>query len=213
MHQEKDIKKEIIKTGKKLYKKGFVPGMSGNISLKDRDVIYITVTGSCLGHMEENEIITIDINGNLPEYSNSKPSSEYKMHLEIYKARPEINCIIHAHPPYSTAFSISGISPDLPLIAEPIVLLGDIKLVNYKLPSSTDLAKEVAEGFKASDAVLMQNHGAAVCGKTLKDTYYKLETLEFYSQINMLTINIENKSILSSEQVKELENLRNLIKS
>jgi L-fuculose-phosphate aldolase len=216
------MKKFIIEIGKKIYDKKLSTGMSGNISFRENNKIFITASGNCLGDLNESDIITLDLEGNeiLKQVQDDKgahdenkgekkPSSEKMMHVEIYKKRPDINSIIHAHPPYSTALAVSG-ETDLPaILAEPVVMFGTgISIVKYETPSSLELAQEVAKYFEKNDAVFMANHGAAVCGKDLKETFYKLETLEFYSQVYLFSGMLGKRSGIPSEKIQELMNLR-----
>ena len=203
------MKKFIIEIGKQIYDKKLSTGMSGNISFRENNKIFITASGTCLGDLKESDIITLDLEGNVSESSKKTPSSEKMMHIEIYKKRPDINSIIHAHPPYSTALAVSG-ETNLPaILAEPVVMFGTgISIVKYETPSSLELAQEVAKYFEKNDAVFMANHGAAVCGKDLKETFYKLETLEFYSQVYLFSGMLGKRSGIPSEKIQELMNLR-----
>ncbi len=207
----KNIKNDIIEIGKSIYQKGYSPAMAGNISCKTDGKICITASSTCLGELTEDQILIIDENGNFFESNNSKnlkPSSECIMHVEIYKKRSDINAIVHAHPPYSTSLSIKKDYEFLPILAEPIVLLGSIPRVKYEMPSSAELAKEVAKYFENNHAVLMSNHGATVVGKDLKEAFYKLETLEFYSQIYINSCNFPKKAVLSDKNIEDLKQLK-----
>jgi len=130
------------------------------------------------------------------------------MHIEIYKIRPGINSIIHAHPPYTTATAVSGVTVLPAIIAEAIENLGILYTAEYEPPSSQILADTVAKYFETNDAVLMANHGAVVCGNDLKKTFYKMETLEFYSQVYLYSGILGKRSELSAESVQALMNLR-----
>jgi len=218
----KNIKNNILEIGERLYKGGFSYGISGNISFRKDGQIFITATGTCLGEMSEEKIIILDEEGNQilkqvqddsfvqdDSCNNIKPSSESMMHVEIYKIRPEINCIIHAHPPYSTALAVSGETNFPAILAEPVVMFGkSIPVVKYETPSTLELAKSVAKFFEENDAVLMANHGATVCGHDLKDTFYKLETLEFYSRVYLFSGLLGKRSKLSAESIQALMKLR-----
>ncbi len=206
------IKTEFIEIGKRLYDKGFVPGSSGNISFKAQNEILVTASGCCLGELTEDDIITVDPDGNLPG-RHGKPSSERFMHTEIYKRRPGINCIIHAHPPKSTALSVAGVDLKAPLIAEAVVTMGEIPLIQYQTPSTLELATLIADNFIDHDAVLMANHGATVCGKGLKKTFYKLETLEFLSEIYIITAMLNNRNEIPQEKIGELLKIREKMES
>ena len=102
--------KEIIDVGKDIYDKGLVSGKSGNISARFRgkngDIIGITPTLKSLSDLVEEDIILVDLDGNV--LTNGKPSSEVNMHLEIYRKRPDVNGIVHTHSPYATGFSFSN---------------------------------------------------------------------------------------------------------
>lgn len=178
--------KLICDIGKRLYDKGYAPGTSGNISCRINDKILLTPSGSCLGDLQTQDIITIDFSGNILD-GNLPPTSEKFMHIEIYKKRTDTNCIIHAHPPKATAAAVLGIDINRPLLAEAVVILGNVPLVKYETPSTQKLAEMVAEGFINHEAVLMANHGATVCGKNINDAFHKMETLEFVSEIGIIT--------------------------
>lgn len=208
MFETKEIKNNIIEIGKRLYNKGLTTGMSGNISFRQNGQIFVTATCTCLGEMSEFEITILDEAGNIVNNNKIKPSSESMMHVEIYKKRPDINAIIHAHPPFSTALALSGESNFPAILAEPVVQLGNILLAKYKTPSTIELAQEVAKYFENGDAVLMANHGAVACGHDLKETFYKLETLEFYSQVYLYSGMGCKRAELSPENIQELMKFR-----
>jgi len=207
-YPEKNIKQLIVEIGKKLYEKGYAPGMSGNISFRQENKIFITGTGFCLGDLSETKVSVIDLDGNILDDTSARPSSENKMHLEIYKLRPDVNSIIHAHCPYATAIGVIKDFKYLPILAEAEVLLGKIAKVDYSTPSTYELALAVAEKFSSVNAALMTNHGATVCGKDLYDALYRLETLEFYAQVYLFSGLSANRSVLTDANLKELEKFK-----
>ncbi|MEI8388404.1 MAG: class II aldolase/adducin family protein [bacterium] len=223
MFDKKDIKNNILEIGQRLYKSGLTSGISGNISCRCKvkiepeeqnlstrnGQIYITATSTCLGEMNETEVVLLDEEGSIVENNNIKPSSESMMHVEIYKIRPEINAVIHAHPPFSTALAVSGEKNLQAILAEPVVTFGSsIPVVEYETPSTIKLAKAVAKYFEKNDAVLMANHGVTVCGRNLKETFYKLETLEFYSRVYLYSGLLGKRSELPEEKIQELLKFR-----
>ena len=144
MFDTNEIKKNILEIGKRLYNNGFSSGISGNISIRHNDKIFITATGTCLGEITEAEIIILCKDGLIVEENAKKSSSESMMHVEIYKARAEINAIIHAHPPYSTALAVSEETKFPAILAESVVTFGkNIPVVKYETPSTIELAKSV----------------------------------------------------------------------
>lgn len=201
------MKQQICRIGKKIYDKGFSPGASGNISCRIGDKILLTASGACLGELTERDLIITDIEGNIIE-GEKKPTSEKFMHYEIYKRRPDVSCILHAHPPKTTALAVIGKDLNTPLIAEAVVTLGEIAFAKYDTPSTNELARAVGECFEKHDVVIMSNHGAVVCSNNLDDACHKIETLEFISEINIITEIMGRKNEIPPEKLEELKKLR-----
>jgi L-fuculose-phosphate aldolase len=196
-------KKDIVEIGKRLYNKGFASGLSGNISINLDNKILITPSGFNLADVRENDVVIIDLNGNKIRGKHN-PSSEKQMHIEIYKKRQDIKAIIHAHTPKASSFAVAGIPLDKAILSEASVILGQIPIAEYGMPSSDELAKSVASYFTNHSSVLMANHGVVTGGKNLKETYYKLETLELYAEVFLWTKILGNSNELSEENFKKL---------
>ena len=203
----KDIKKELIKYGKRAGKKNLTPGVSGNFSARFGENVVITTSGSANGYLSDDDFVVIDFDGNVVD-GEGKPSSEKMLHIEFYKQRPDVNYILHVHAPYLSSFASAGIALDEPIMAENVFYFGHIPLAEYGLPSSTDLVDKTAKYFKDFDAVLMANHGFIVGGKTIKDTYLKLELAESYAQVVLNTKILGGAVLLTDEQVEEITRLR-----
>lgn len=203
----KDLKKELIKYGKRAGKKNLTPGVSGNISARYEDKILITTSGSANGYLDEEDFVLIDFGGNIVE-GNKKPSSEKMLHVEFYKIRPDINYILHVHSPYLSSFASCGKALDEPIMAENVFYFGHIPLAEYGLPSSMDLVEKTAKYFKDFDAVLMANHGFVVGDSTLKGAYLKLELAEAYAQVVFNTKMLGGAVLLNDLQVEEINSLK-----
>lgn len=201
------LKEEITEVGKLIYDKGLSPGTSGNISIRLGNNVLISPSGFCLGEIDSSSVVIIDMDGNIVEGSD-KPSSEKIMHLEIYKSRNDINSIIHAHPPKATAFAVAGISLDSPILSEAYVTLGQVPVAEYATPSSEELAHILADYFLKNDSVLLANHGVVVGGKKLKETFFRLETLELYAEVSLFSKILGNKNELSPDNLQELKKIR-----
>lgn len=161
---------EIIDTGNNLYNKNLISGKSGNISKRIRgasgDFIAITPTLKSLSGLEPEDIVLVDLDGNL--LSNGKPSSEINMHLAIYKKREDINAIVHTHAPYSTGFSFSNKK------IKRLEGFGEIKKpflpsIEYQKPGSEELAINACEGIGDDDVLILKNHGVICVGENLKE--------------------------------------------
>lgn len=165
MYSEQKLRFEIIKTGKIIYRLGFAPGTSGNISARlGRRKILITASGAGKGFLTAEDISVVDMRGRL--ISGKPPSCETMMHLRIYGRRPEINAVVHAHPPVAAACSKSVVSA---------------ALARYFKPGSGKLAREVARLCKNSDSILLAKHGAVTFAETLQKAVRKMENLELIS--------------------------------
>lgn len=162
----------------RLYDKGFVCAYDGNVSLKKGDHILITPTHLCKGDLSQEDLLIIRENGE-QLYGTRRPSSELKLHLAVYAAQPEIQCIIHAHPLYATALYRSGKKVDVSVLTEASDTLGYVPVVPFEAPGSKALANAVGAAMTTGiHACVMEKHGVVVAGHDLEATYYLLESLE-----------------------------------
>ena len=168
-----------------LYEKGFIFATDGNVSVKYGENIVITPKGMRKEMLFVDDLVIIDKNGNIVE-GKHEPSSEIFMHLWVYEKRDDVGAIIHAHPPYSTAFSFVMPREYTPQLAETRDLVGKIAFVPYREPGSKELALEVKEKVENSIALVLHKHGVLVGGKDLWDAFSRLERLEFEMQVRML---------------------------
>jgi L-fuculose-phosphate aldolase len=200
-------KKDIIETGVRLWSRSMVAANDGNISVKiDEERILATTTGVSKGFMNEDDIVLLDLDGNALE-KGKKPSSEIPMHLEIYKRRSDIRAIVHAHPPIATGFAAAGMQLDKSILPEVILTLGSVILTPYGTTGTDELAKIAGEGIKNHNGLLLQNHGAVTVGADLWQAYYRMETLEHFAQITLVTRILGRQSILSEEEINKLSSL------
>jgi L-fuculose-phosphate aldolase len=176
-YMKRKIKEDIALVGKRLYERRLNGGYGGNISVRDGDVIYITPTGVPKDILEYSEILVMDFKGNIIE-GEGKPSSEMLFHIILYKERPDVNAIIHAHPPLATGFAIARHPITEAVHEEAAIILGKVPVIPYEITSSKELAKSVGEAFKNANAVLLANHGAITAGDTLEKAFRRMEELE-----------------------------------
>lgn len=210
MLNENEIKKQICEIGKRIYDKGMVAANDGNISVKISDNEYLcTPTGVSKGFMTPEFICKVDSNGTVIEANEGyKPSSEIKMHLRVYKERPDVNAVVHAHPLYATGFAIAGIPLTAPIMPEAVIFLGAVPIAEYGTPSTDEIPDAISKYLQSYDAVLLANHGALSFSDTLLNAYHKMESVEFYAQLLYISTQIGTPNELSEEQVKRLYKLR-----
>jgi L-fuculose-phosphate aldolase len=157
--------------------------------------------------MSIEDMVLLDFNGKIVS-GTKKPSSEMFMHLEIFKHRPDVNGIVHSHPPYATGFAVAGIPLDKCILPEVIIVLGGIPLVEYGTPGTDEFYKPVLKILQKFDAFLLANHGTLTVGKDLFNAYYKTETLEHFAHIAFVAQQLGHMNVLNKEQVQKLTDLR-----
>lgn len=201
------IKNEIIKYGDIIDVKEFSPGTSGNISVRYGDKIIITASGASNGDLAYEDLVLMDFDGHV-ESGEKKPSSEKLLHVEFYKKRPDINAIIHVHPPFLSSFAAARKSLEDPIMAENVFYFGGIPLADYGLPSSMELVNNTAKHFDKFNAVLMANHGFIVGDVDLAQAYLKLELAESYAQVVLNAKILGGAVLLNDKEVAAIEALK-----
>lgn len=200
------LRSDIAEIGRRLYAKGLIAGNEGNISARDGDRLYVTPGGSCKGFLSAGDVVTTDLEGR-PEWSGHA-TSEILMHVAVYRRRPDVRAVVHAHPPVATGFAVAAIPLDRPVLAEPVVTLGPVPVVPFGTPSTPDLAERVAAAIPSAHALLLANHGALTVGETLWRAWERMETLEQFARIALVARLLGSPHELSSEAVSALEALR-----
>ena len=201
------LKQQLVDTGKKLYEKGLSPGFSGNLSVRYGKYFLVTPSGFPLCEFQKDDVVLIDKDFKVID-GKRKPSSEAKMHLEIYALRSDLGAIIHCHAPKSSAFAIANVPLSQPVLAESIFHLGNIPIAKYHLPSTIDVAKETAKYFDNNDVVLMQNHGVVLGAKSLYEAYYKMETVEYTAEVILNAKILGGGKELNPQQIQDIIALR-----
>lgn len=210
MTNEWELKKLIVELGKRIWTRGYVASNDGNITvmLNDNELL-TTPTGVSKGFMTTDMIIKCDKTGKvISGNSKYRPSSEVKMHLEVYKERPDIKSVVHAHPPYATSFAVAGIPLDKCVLPEAIIVIGAVPIAPYGLPSTMEIPDKIRPYIKNSDAILLENHGALTLGSDLLNAYHKMETLEHTANIVWKAIQLGNLGVLSLDERDRLMTLR-----
>ncbi len=207
---EYEIKKEICEIGKRIYNRGMVAANDGNISVKLNDNEFLcTPTGVSKGFMTTDYICKVDANGNvLQANGNFKPSSEIKMHMRVYKERPDVQSVVHAHPIYATSFAIAGIPLTQPIMPEAVIALGCVPIAEYGTPSTEEIPDAVSKYLQYYDAVLLANHGALTYSDSLLAAYHKMESLEFYAELLFKAKQLGGPQELNAQQVSKLYEIR-----
>lgn len=202
------IKQEICEVGHRLYNHGFVAANDGNISVKLNDnEFYCTPTGVSKGSLTPDMIIKIDAEGNKLE-GTLNPSSEIKMHLRVFRERPDVNAVVHAHPPVATAFTVAGIPLDRYILPEAVLTIGDVPTCEYATPSTMEIPDSLMPYIQEHDAFMLKNHGALTVGNTLTRAFFTMEEVEFNAKIMKYAMELGRIEEISEEKMYELMDLR-----
>jgi L-fuculose-phosphate aldolase len=180
---------DIINVSNEIYEKGLVSGKAGNISARFKgengDVIAITPTLKSLHNLKEEDIVLVDLEGNI--LTKGIPSSEVNMHLEIYKKRSDVNGIVHTHSPYATGFAHSSKR------IKRYEGFGEIKsqflaYIEYEKPGSDELAKNASEGLGNEDVLILKNHGVVCVSDNLKEAELLAVFVEETAKTQFITL-------------------------
>src|SRR3990170_7132068 len=175
MASETQLRADIVEVGRRMYARGYTASNDGNISarLDDRRLV-MTPKSVCKGFMTPEMLCITDLDGTKLA-GERDPSSEMQMHLEVYRQRPDVEAVVHAHPPIATGFAVAGIPLDRAVLAEVLTTLGSVPIAEYATPSTLELPEAVRKYIKAHDGMLLANHGALTVGADLFAAYYKME--------------------------------------
>ncbi len=193
---------EIIEIINRIYRNGMTTTSGGNLSILDDDgSIWITPKGVDKGTLAPGDIIRVFPDGK--HEGIHEPSSEFPFHLAIYKARPDIKAIVHAHPPALVSFAITRKIPDTHIVPKASEICGKVGYAKYALPGSDKLGQVIADIFKdGHETVLMENHGIVTVGNSLMHAFQRLETLDFCARLTLKANILGKVKVLSK---KELE--------
>lgn len=208
MKSEYEIKKDICEVGRRIYNNGFVAANDGNISVRiNENTVLTTPTGVSKGFMTPDMIVKADMEGNVIS-GKLKPSSELKMHLDVYKNREDVKSVVHAHPPTATGFAVAGIEMNEMIMPEVIITLGTVPIAKYGTPSTMEIPEAVRKHLDCYDGVLLENHGALTVGTDLFNAYFKMETIELAAKINMTARQLGGIKEISPDNVEKLYDIR-----
>lgn len=211
---ERWLKQEIVRIGQRLHHRRLMCGYDGNISYRvAENEFLITKSWSSLGFMTEEDIVKIDRDGNVLD-GKYRSTGEYRLHMVAYRERPDIYCVVHAHPLYATVWA----AWDRPIPAFVLPELGivfgeDIPIAPYAATGTPEIAESIADLIRTRDAVLMSRHGAVTVSNkgpdvALLDAYNKMEKVEYAAEILYLIEAREQVSPLPPAEIEILKAAR-----
>ena len=169
-------KAQLVKYSRLAHSRGLTAAFGGNLSIRRGNMVFIKATGAVMDDMTAEQTAVIDMSGR--QLSGVRPSSEYRLHLAIYRLRPDVKAVAHLHPPYSIVAS-TLLEGQLPIITpEAEIYLKRIPIAPFRPAGSEELAEVTAEALRNADAAVMAKHGIVTVGETLREAFYKAELVE-----------------------------------
>jgi L-fuculose-phosphate aldolase len=208
MINERKLREELVRYAHRLHKAGFVAATDGNLSVRmDSRRILTTPTGMSKGDLKPYDLVVVDYEGSKLS-GRLQASSELAMHLLIYSMRDDVDAIVHSHPPTATGFAAAGMALNQPLVCEVVMGLGSIPLARYGTPGTPELAASLAPYIRDYDAILMANHGVVTYGEDVQHAYMKMETVEHFAKIALVTHQLGRQRLLDGPQLAKLMEAR-----
>ena len=201
---ENEHRREICTAGRWIHGRGFVASTDGNISVRlDSHRILTSPTGISKGLMSLDDMVITDLQGRKLS-GRREPSTELAMHLLIYVRRPDVNAVCHAHPPIATAHAAAGLPLNKALLSEIVLSLGCVPVARYGTPGTPELSDALEPLVQNYDAILLANHGVVTCGADLLTAFFRMETVEHFAQVSLVTELLGKQVLLSGRDVEKL---------
>lgn len=205
---EATLREQLAGFSADLHALGFAPGTSGNLSVRlDRSRILTTPTGCSKRAIGTGDLVIVDMEGRHLQ-GDRHATSEIGMHLTIYRERPDVEAVVHAHPVFATAFASSGLALDQPLCSEVVMTLGTIPLAAYATTGTDEVGEALLPFVQDHDAVLLAHHGVVTYGASLMDALMKMETVEHFAQICVVVRQLGGGATLHGKQLSDLQHAR-----
>lgn len=205
---EEGIRREIVQVCRLMYARGLIAATDGNVSARlDGGRLVTTPSGVPKGLLTEADLVTVDTAGRplspgARELPN--PSAEIRMHLEIYRQRPDVAAVVHAHPPITTALTVAGVSLAPCVLPETLVNVGTIVTTRYATPTSAEVPEVIRDLVRRHDALVLDRHGAVTMGSTPLEAYCRMEKVENTAYVLYIARQLGQVKILPLEEIRRL---------
>jgi L-fuculose-phosphate aldolase len=205
---EYQLKEQICEIGRRIYNKGFAAANDGNITIRlnDKEVL-CTPTMVSKGFMKPDDICKVDHEGKQLA-GKRKRTSEVLLHLAVYKTRPDVNAVVHCHPPHATAFAVAREPIPKCVLPEVEVFLGEVPMAVYETPGTQKFAETIVPFVKDCNTIILANHGTVTFGPNLENAYFNTEIIDAYCRILILARQLGPINYFTAHQTRELLDLK-----
>ena len=205
---EYQLKEQICEIGRRVYAKGFAAANDGNITIRlnEREIL-CTPTMVSKGFLKPDDICTVDHEGNQLA-GRKRRTSEVLLHLAVYKERPDVQAVVHCHPPHATAFAVAREPIPKCVLPEVEVFLGEVPLADYETPGTHKFAHTILPYLRDCNTIILANHGTVTFGPDLEKAYWNSEIIDAYCKILILAKQLGPIHYFSEQQTKELLDLK-----
>jgi len=190
---------------RQLAARGLIAGRDGNLSVRlGPERALVTPSGVLKSLVDPADMVEVDFSGKVRRRGSRKPTSELELHVRILRHRPDVQAVVHAHPPAATGFAVAGEAIPANLLPELIFVVGPVALVPYGTSGTPDLGDQVVPYLDGHDALLLANHGAVTMGRSLDEAWIRMESLEHSARIILAARQVGQPQPLSAEAVRAL---------
>jgi len=205
---EIDLRRQLVRIGKSMHRAGYTPGTAGNLSVRlDKQRILATPTGCSKSLLKMADMVIVDLDGHKISGLRNV-TSEIGMHVAVYRMRPDVQAIVHAHPPIATAFAACRKPLNQPICSEIMMTTGLVPLARYATTGTDEVSASLRPFIPTHDAILLANHGLLTYGDTLMDAFMKTETVEHFAQVCLAAHQLGGAKRLGRIDLEKLQHAR-----
>lgn len=202
-YDEAELRRQMCDVGRMMYERGFIGAADGNLAVRiDDERILVTPAGCLKGFMTPDMLVVTDRGGRALD--GGRPSTEILMHMAILQERPDVEAVLHAHPPHTVAFSLAGIPLTRCVIPEIVVTIGTVPTVPYATPGTLELPDSLRGPIQSSDVLVLERHGIVCVADEIWNAFKLLDMVEHSARIVHLAMQLGGVSVLDRTQVEKL---------